>query len=330
MSFKEVTALRKSGRLQEAYNMAKADLEQEKSGWTRSAMFWVLSDYGKFFIGRGEKEKAKQCLDGMNDLLVGMDDDEGYAERAIKNLHRQLIPNWNLVCNMSELAKAGNVEEAFERLTEVHKATPLDAALHEDYGWVIYRYLNKKYEEIGSLKARKALAVYMTLENERPSLLHSQILNVATKVSEKYEDFRLLPFLKMWNVFNFSENDYRSSYWDGKEVSPLVERIIERCFKLGYSLDEVMDAFVVNPRINNVVDIFSKCYFFELAKMYNGDVVLLMKKTNEYLEAVKGKTFKNEHHSKVLSIYLRNGAFVISEMKIGLARNMKIKKCLLL
>ena len=51
MSFKEVTALRKSGRLQEAYNMAKTDLEQEQSEWTYSAMFWVLSDYGKQYIG---------------------------------------------------------------------------------------------------------------------------------------------------------------------------------------------------------------------------------------------------------------------------------------
>ena len=52
MSFKEVTSLRKAGRLQDAYNMAKADLEQEQSKWTYSAMFWVLSDYGKQYIAR--------------------------------------------------------------------------------------------------------------------------------------------------------------------------------------------------------------------------------------------------------------------------------------
>ena len=117
MSFKEVTSLRKAGRLQDAYNMAKADLEQEQSEWTYSAMFWVLSDYGKQYIAQGQQDKAGECLDEMMNLLEVMDDNEGYAERAINNLHRKLIPNWNLVYNMSELAKAGNVEEAFDKLT---------------------------------------------------------------------------------------------------------------------------------------------------------------------------------------------------------------------
>lgn len=305
MSFKEVTSLRKAGRLQDAYNMAKADLEQEQSEWTYSAMFWVLSDYGKQYIAQGQQDKAGECLDEMMNLLEVMDDNEGYAERAINNLHRKLIPNWNLVYNMSELAKAGNVEEAFDKLTEAHKSAPLDAALHEDFGWVIYRYLNNKYELIGSVNARRALAVYMNLENERPSLLHSQILNVATKVSEKYGDFKFLPFLRMWGVLNFSDNDYCSSYWEGKEISPLVERIIERCFKLGYTLDEVMEAFEVNPRINNVVDIFSRYSFFEISKLYKGEVSLLIKSIDDYLNAINGKETKNEFHSKILSMYLR-------------------------
>ena len=305
MSFKEVTTLRKSGRLHEAYNMAKADLEQEQSEWTYSAMFWVISDYGKLYLGQGDKQKARECLGKMTNLLEHMDDNEGYAERAIKNLHRLLIPNWNLVYNMSELAKAGNVEEAYNKLVEINKSTPLDAELHDDFGWVIYRYLNKKFEDIGSVNSRKALAIYMNLENERPSLLHSQILNVATKVSEKYEDFKFLPFLRMWDVLNFSDDDFHASYWDGKEISPLVERIIERCFKLGYRLDEVMNAFEVNPKINNVVDIFSRYSFFEINKLYKGEVSLLIKSINDYLNAINGKEIKNEFHSKILSMYLR-------------------------
>ena len=305
MSFKEVTALRKSGRLQDAYNMAKADLGQEQSEWTYSAMFWVLSDYGKQYIAQGQQDKAGECLDEMMNLLEVMDDNEGYAERAVNNLHRKLIPNWNLVYNMSELAKAGNVEEAFEKLTEAHKSAPLDAALHEDFGWVIYRYLNNRYEEIGSVNARRALAVYMNLENERPSLLHSQILNVATKISEKYEDFKFLPFLRMWGVMNFSDDDFCTSYWEGKEISPLVERIIERCFKLGYTLDEILKAFEVNHRINNVVDIFSRYSFFEISKLYKGEVSLLIKSIDDYLNAINGKEIKNEFHSKILSMYLR-------------------------
>ena len=51
MSFKEVTKLRKNGQLNEALEMAKADLENDKSSWSYRALFWVLHDM------------CKQCLD---------------------------------------------------------------------------------------------------------------------------------------------------------------------------------------------------------------------------------------------------------------------------
>jgi len=44
MSFREVTALRKGGKLKEAYEMAEADFRAEDSEWSRSALFWVLRD----------------------------------------------------------------------------------------------------------------------------------------------------------------------------------------------------------------------------------------------------------------------------------------------
>ncbi len=41
MSFKEVTSLRKEGKLSEALSMALADFEQSADKWTASALFWV-------------------------------------------------------------------------------------------------------------------------------------------------------------------------------------------------------------------------------------------------------------------------------------------------
>ena len=306
MSFKEVTLLRKSGNLKAAYDLAKVDLEKEQSEWTYSAMFWVLSDYCKQHISQNKTEEAKICLNEMEDLLENMQDSEGIAERTIVSLRKKVIPNWELVYNMSELSKAGNVEEAYNQLTEVHNKTPLDPALHEDFGWVIFRYLNKKYEEIGSLNSRKALFAYINLNNERPSRLHSQILNIATKISEKYEDLKFLPFLEMWGVNLFSDEDYKTSYWNGKELSPLVDRIIERCFKLGYNLSEVENAFKDNPQAgDNVVYAFSKNTFFELTKLYNENLSLLLNRINNYVEAIKDKVVKNEFNSKILSIYIK-------------------------
>ena len=238
--------------------------------------------------------------------LENMLDNEGIAERTVSSLRKRIIPNRELVYNMSELSKAGNVEEAYNRLVEVHKNTPLDPALHEDFGWVIFRYLNNKYEEIGSLNSRKALHCYINLENERPSRLHSQMLNLASKISEKYEDFKFLPFLDMWNVCSFSHEDFMSTDWNGKTISPLVDRIIERCFNLRYSLSDVENSFKDNPDAEKrIIDVFSRANFFKISKLYNDDLSQLLKCIDLYIEAIKGKEIKNEYHSKILSILIK-------------------------
>ena len=238
MSFKEVTTLRKSGKLKEAYDLAVADLREEKSEWTYSALFWVISDYSKKYLRENQRDSARKCLDKMIDLFENMDDDKGVAERAIDSLRKKLIANYDIIIQANEESKLGYEEQSYNRLVQLNQTTPIDPALHEYFGWVIFRYLNKKFEEIGSENARRALTIYIRLENERPSLLHSQILNIATKISEKYEDFKFLPFLQMWNVSFFSDEDFRPSYWNNKTINPLVERIIERCFKLGYSFED--------------------------------------------------------------------------------------------
>ncbi len=306
MSFREVTALRRAGRLQEAYNMAKADLAEEQSEWTFSAMFWVLSDQSKVFLANGEKDQAKICLEKMLDIFELIDDSAGYANRAIDYLRRKLEPNWEIVNQMSEWSKYGREEEAYHKLLEIHQKGSLDDALHEDFGWVIFRYLNHHYETIGSVNARNALFTYLQLNNPRPSKLHSQILNLSSKISEKYDDFKFLPFLRMWNVDYLSSEDFRSSYWEGKELQPLVERLMSRCFSLGYSLQDVTEAFTTNERISEsiVFQAYSRHCFFEIYKLYDGGSSLLEAIRN-YCNEVKNKEIVNEFHSKILSIYLQ-------------------------
>lgn len=45
MSVKEVTLLRKSGNLKEAYKMAIDDLKEDRNNpWAQMSLFWVLRD----------------------------------------------------------------------------------------------------------------------------------------------------------------------------------------------------------------------------------------------------------------------------------------------
>lgn len=304
MSFKEVNNLRKSGRLKEAFIMAKSDLKNDPSDWSLRALFWVLYDLCKLHIKNSRIGDANKVFNELVFLHRHMQDSDDVIEQCINTLQKQITPNWDSVNQLSELSKSGSVVEAYNRLLEIHESTPLAPLLHENFGWVIYRYLNSGFESIDVQKVEKALSVYLELNNERPSNLHSNMLLMALKACEFYKGIDFLSFLRKWDVSLFSEKDFRPSIWDGRNIAPLVERIIQRCFKLGYKLDEIVDAFSKCNRPICIMDVYSRFSFSEIAQNYNSDIQLLLTKFNEYFENVKSKDIKNDYHSKILSMYL--------------------------
>ena len=306
MSFKEVNSLRKAGNLDEAYRLAIQDLQSEQSEWSYSALFWVLRDYCNRYINQGKENDAMTVFHQMEKTYEKMSDDEGFAQRAISSLRRQLTAFYDEVNGFSEQSKNGQEEFAYNGICELHRRNPLPDNLHETFGWIIYRYLKKHYQSCGSINARKTLHTYLGLKNERPSMLHSQMLNVATLVSEQYEDFKFLPFLELWDVNTLSNDDFHSSIWDGREIQPLVERIIERCFRLGYGLEETRSAFTKNDNISDelVESLYAQNQFYVINDSRANSDDEFFTNVEKYVTSINGLSIKNEYHSRILSLYL--------------------------
>ena len=74
MSVKEVTLLRKSGKLEEALEMATVDLQFDPSDtWAQMSMFWVLRDYcSKKYIPEHNRDELMKTLARMEQLLPTM------------------------------------------------------------------------------------------------------------------------------------------------------------------------------------------------------------------------------------------------------------------
>ncbi len=306
MSFKEVNNLRKAGRLDDALRLAESDLRGEQSHWTYSALFWVLRDYCNLYIAHNQNQYALNVIQRMESVVDFISDYDGVAHSALQTLRRHTTPLWSEVNNLVKLSKNGQEESAYTQICELNRNNNLSPLLHEDVGWIIYWYLKKCYESCGSLNARRALHTYLQLETKRPSTLHSQILNVATLISEKYEDFKFLPFLELWDIEMLSDDDFRSSIWNDREIQPLVEKIIERCFKLGYALNEVEQAFTKNQDIseNLVLSLFSRFHFFSIYKYSKDNIQLFFSEIENYTSTIDGLSIKNEYHSRILSLYL--------------------------
>ena len=117
------------------------------------------------------------------------------------------------------MAKTITWEELLVSL-EAAKTHPRDTA------WDIYWYLKDHFQECGSQQARMLLATYTKIPLERPSLLHSCMLQLALKISEQYDDFNLLNFIRIWGYNQFLRPEDREAQTsaDGRSFISLQDR----------------------------------------------------------------------------------------------------------
>ena len=95
----------------------------------------------------------------------------------------------------------------------------------ESYGWIIYRYIKSEINTLDSVSVRKYLWDYMNLKNDRPSMLHSMILNFGLNYSKEHSDFNLLNFFNLWRPGNLRYEDKTNSEHEGNNIPSLISRI---------------------------------------------------------------------------------------------------------
>lgn len=182
-SVKEITILRQQGKLKEAYNLAENLISHEPGEWANMAMFWVLRDMALQYSSNPtiqNIEKGQQCLQRMEKLKQDMVGDPDIINKSMLDIKKALIPNYSKLKQYGELSKT-NPCQAYEQAVSIAgtQAENLDVVLHEDFGWILYRYFKARLNELSSVEVRGLLRDYIMLKNNRPSMLHSTILNFA-------------------------------------------------------------------------------------------------------------------------------------------------------
>ena len=305
MSYREVTALRRAGRLEAAYAMAAYDLEREFSDWTNDAMFWVERDWCIRYLENRDTSKAHEKLQHLQQLLDVMRDEKGYAARALGMIVQRMNPNHVRIQQLTELSKNGNEERAYSEMEAMSGEAGLPDDFAESYGWVIYRFLKRYQQTLCTTEIERILASYLALANERPSLLHSQMLGLAGKIHQTHTDFDLLGFVERWGVNHFLDEDFESSQWNGKTLEPRVKRLLGYCSGIGCKLEELRRVFTANERISqeDIDEQFSRKHFFIINERKD-NVDTFLQTVHSYLNAIEGETLRNQYHSIILSLYL--------------------------
>ena len=110
---------------------------------------------------------------------------------------------------------------------------PDDVDLNTQFAWELWKEGKIVFEQqqINILQAKRLLAEYIKLKNERPSQLHSLFLRFADKLMDK-EDFNLIAFIKLWGLSNLREDDFAPYLKDGNTYPSIAEKIIQHAAKI--------------------------------------------------------------------------------------------------
>lgn len=266
MAVKEITQLRKEGRLKEAFDLAATDLRNDPNEWSCMAMFWVLRDIVQnICIPNRNMEQAQSYLTRMKALLPRMKDDNNAGQNAYNRLLKSLAPDADMIKSASDLSKT-DPTAAYNRI--VAKTGPSgnnkDVTLHEDFGWIIYRYIKANISNLTSLQVRGLLRDYMMLKNERPSMLHSVMLNFALNFAKDHPDFNFFRFFLLWGIENLRSEDWQKGTANDHEIPSLVERI---CREIGapekeIDIQDFVDHFGEKRAI--IIEYLRQNYFWKL------------------------------------------------------------------
>ena len=308
MSFREVTELRRAGRLDEALRIAREDYYNVAiDDFSASALFWTLRLVCEQSLANGDIDAAREQFQELSQVFQNVDDSDGIAGRCLAALELKVNPEYAKISSLFTEAKSGQVDDAMSYVRTINLDT-LPTSLKESIGWICYYYIKYKVETLSEEEANSISNFYFSLATAKPSILHSQILNAYLRYAGVHQEFDLIGFIKQWGVDSFSRDD---SVIDPSfpNARPLVDRALSRCFiNRAVTLTNVQELFASCPYTedSSASIALSRAYYSILYK----DSAEAKNKTQffndaeEYVNRLAGVIVKNQYHSKILDSVL--------------------------
>lgn len=299
-----IYALRKEGRIDEAYQVALRLYQQDSDDDVKKALSWVLIDLCKKFVSEQNLNQAQMHFNQLSSIQFDFEDDfVETIQKQIRFLKPKIDIHYNQIQQADELSKNGREEQALNIIRSMIANKQLSELNHETYGWIIYRYIKSQENNLTSVEIRTFLRDYMILKNERPSMLHSMILNFALNYSKTHSDFNFYNFFVLWNPENLRYEDLHNGYKEGKDIPSLIYRICKELANSNCIVDLEKDIIEkIGLDRNTILDFFRESYFWNLFNAHReskfADLWHLFNKYN----VTYGKYGKSKWHSEILKL----------------------------
>lgn len=279
----EITALRKSGQLDEAYGKAKGlFVESPSDRYIIGALGWCLIDLVKRYSGDGNSAELKRYSDELLALEVPSSDEllTAHRQRVIGSLTAEGRATQQAIREAKRLAWEKRHEDAIRIYAELAHQGRLDGDLKVSYGWELW-HANRaglKPDAAGKLderqvgRIRRHLKAYLDLGISDSPKLHSGILQQAHKLAGDGH-LKLVPFTRIWDLENLQGSDFESFKTpEGKELPSLAEKVISLASREAASNGNRTDMQFIRPHLESAIDRFPENIFlkYRMVKLLEG------------------------------------------------------------
>lgn len=262
---KEVFAKRKEGAVDEAYRMALELMATPNADdWDKKAFCWCLIDLIKRDAMSGNNENLAHYKRQLESIEVDQSDE--VLTKGVRNVLSLLNPGGREISEAKALAWEGRHAEAVARYRKGLALGRGNREAQTGFGWSLY-FHSKELMAAGNINhdaVKRNLNDYLKLDVDKPSDLHSRILQIAAKLAG-LEKLRMLAFSRLWNLDNLRREDFeRFHAEDGKEYPSLAEKVIQQVGK--EAADSAPDQEEVLPHLNAAIERFPDNVWLKLDK----------------------------------------------------------------
>lgn len=264
---KEVFAKRKEGAIDEAYKMAlELMAAPQVDDWDRKAFGWCLIDLIKRDVKNGSAENLPHYRRQLESIEFDPSDD--VLTKGIRNALSLCNPFGQQISEAKALSKNGRHAEATAIYRKVWANGAADHETQTSFGWELYKHAKELMagENVSLGAIKRNLRDYLKLDLDKPSVLHSCVLQLAAKLAAQ-DKLSMLAFSRQWNFKHLRPDDferYRSE--DGKEYPSLAEKAIQHAGKEAASSDSAEEQAHMLPFIDLVIERFPDNVFLKLNK----------------------------------------------------------------
>ncbi len=257
----------KEGAFDEAYQMALQLMSAPHvDEWDFKVFGWCLIYLIKRDTKTGNQHNLAHYRQQLETIKVDPKDD--ILLKGVRNALSLCNPLGHLISKAKTLSKEGQHADAVDLYRKVWASGAADVGTQTSLGWELYK-LSKQIMALDSFNlgaVKRNLNDYLKLEVEKPSLLHTCVLQLATKLAGQ-DKVNILAFSRLWNLEYLRPEDFERYHGDdGKESPSLAEKVIQQASKEAAASGNVQDLNYILPHIDKAIEQFPDNIWLKLNK----------------------------------------------------------------